>query len=154
MYASSQQNYAHSLAAASVLNMEQLKAKKVNILVVDDVPIVRERVVDLLSDAIPLGSVAQADDAKSAVDAVVDFNPEIVVLDISIPGTNELRNGIDVLKWIKRHNANIYVVMLTNFGYLEYREECRRAGAFAFLDKSHEFDKLPDVIDEIVARFR
>lgn len=154
MYACAQDDSMRFQSSAPLSSSEPQATQKVSILVVDDVPIVRERVVDLLSDLVPLGNVAQADDAKSAVDAVLAFSPEIVVLDISIPSTSELRNGIDVLKWIKRHNPSIYVVMLTNFGYLEYKDECKRAGAFAFLDKSREFDKLPDVIDDIIARLR
>ena len=152
MYVTAEEVSSNEYVAVRVSTMELPNLKKVSILVVDDVPIVRERVVDLLSDAVPIGTVAQADAAKSAMEAVVDVKPQIVVLDISIPGTNEVRNGIDVLKWIKRHNPSIYVVMLTNFGYLEYREECERSGAFAFLDKSREFDKLPDVIEQIISK--
>ena len=152
MYVTAEDVSSNEYVAVLISPMELPSAKKVSILVVDDVPIVRERVVDLLSDAIPIATVAQADAAKSAMEAVLDFKPRIVVLDISIPGSNDVRNGIDVLKWIKRQSPAIYVVMLTNFGYLEYRDECDKAGAFAFLDKSREFDKLPDVIEQIISR--
>ncbi len=74
----------------------------------------------------------------------------VSILDIGILGPAELRDGIDVLKWIKRTLPNVYVVMLTNLNDPLYRERCLRAGAYAFLDKSSEFEKLPEIIGRVL----
>ena len=127
-----------------------LESAKLKVVVVDDVLIIREHITEILKETGLVGIVGWAEDARSAVEAIHESWPNVVILDIGIPGTLELHNGIAVLKWIKRTHPHIYVVMLTNMSVLAYREECLRAGAFSFLDKSREFDQLPEVIKAIL----
>ena len=113
-----------------------LESAKLKVVVVDDVLIIREHITEILKETGLVGIIGWAEDARSALEAIHEFWPNVVILDIGIPGTLELRNGIAVLKWIKRTYPLIYVVMLTNMSDSVYREECLRAGAFSFLDKS------------------
>lgn len=122
------------------------------ILVLEDVPLVRERIVTLLTDIVGVEQVLQAGNAPSALDLFSAHHPGIVILDISVPGNHELRNGIDVLKRIRKVDTASTIVMLTNFATPQYRHECERAGADYFLDKSREFDQLPAIIEGVLAR--
>ena len=126
-----------------------LQDKKLNILVVDDVPTVRERIAELLVETELVGIIGLAVDVRSALAAIDEARPQVVILDISMPGTLELHNGIDVLRWIKQTHPEIYVVMLTNLADHAYRAAAQRLGAYAFLDKSCEFDQLPDIVNTL-----
>ena len=126
------------------------EATKLHVIVVDDVPMIRKHITDILVDTGLVGIIGLAANARTALEVIQQAMPQVVILDIGIPGTIELRDGIDVLKWIKQTLPQIYVVMLTNMSDPVYRVECLRLGAFAFLDKSREFEKLPKVIEKIL----
>ena len=126
------------------------EATKLHVIVVDDVPMIREHITDILVETGLVGIIGLAADARTALEVIQEAMPQVVILDIGIPGTIKLRDGIDVLKWIKQTLPQIYVVMLTNMSDPVYRIECLRLGAFAFLDKSREFEKLPEVIEQIL----
>ena len=126
------------------------EATKLHVIVVDDVPMIREHITDILVETGLVGIIGLAADARTALEVIQEAMPQVVILDIGIPGTIKLRDGIDVLKWIKQTLPQIYVVMLTNMSDPVYRVECLRLGAFAFLDKSREFEKLPEVIEQIL----
>ncbi len=126
------------------------EATKLHVIVVDDVPMIREHITDILVETGLVGIIGLAADARTALEVIQEAMPQVVILDIGIPGTIKLRDGIDVLKWIKQTLPQIYVVMLTNMSDPVYRVECLRLGAFAFLDKSREFEKLPKVIEKIL----
>ena len=126
------------------------EATKLHVIVVDDVPMIRKHITDILVDTGLVGIIGLAANARTALEVIQEAMPQVVILDIGIPGTIKLRDGIDVLKWIKQTLPQIYVVMLTNMSDPVYRVECLRLGAFAFLDKSREFEKLPKVIEKIL----
>ena len=58
--------------------------------------------------------------------------------------------GIDVLENIKQNDSALMVIVLTNYPYPGYRQKCLQAGADFFLDKSTEFDQIP----ELLARYK
>ncbi len=123
-----------------------LQNDKLNVLVVDDALIMREHIVELLVETGLVGIIGLANDVRSALEAITEAEPQVVILDIGLPGTLEQHNGIDVLRWIKQTRPHVHVVMLTNLSDRAYREAARRLGAYAFLDKSREFDQLPDIV--------
>ena len=123
-----------------------LRAEPVHVLVVDDAPFIRKRVVELLFETGLVDPIDEAIDVQSAMRMIESTAPKVVILDIGLPGTLEVHNGIDVLRWIKRTNPQVHVVMLTNLSNLTYRAAAQRLGAFAFLDKSAESDQLPGII--------
>lgn len=132
-----------------VVSPVALPDTKLKILVVDDAPIVRERIVELLIETELVGIIGLAADVRSALDAIAEAEPQVVILDIGLPGTFEMRNGIDVLRWIKQTRPHVQVVMLTNFADMAYRQAAQQLGAYAFLDKSREFDQLPNIIRDL-----
>ncbi len=123
---------------------------KVNVLIMDDVTVVRERIVEILAEIPKIGDIAQAIDTTSAVNLIAKYLPKVIILDIQVPGTPELRNGIDVLKWVRIHHPTSSVIMLSNFDIPRYREACTQAGALHFFDKSREFEKLSGVVRQLL----
>ena len=63
---------------------------------------------------------------------------DTIILDIRLPK----RNGIEMLKEVKVLYPKIRVIMLTNYDYDLYRQQCKRLGADHFLNKTLEFEKI------------
>jgi DNA-binding NarL/FixJ family response regulator len=115
----------------------------VRVLIADDSVIVRERLVSMLSEFSGIEIVGQARDATEAIDAIRRLRPDVVILDIRMPGGS----GIDVLRAIKKGRKAVpRVIMLTNFPYSQYRKKCMDAGADFFFDKSSEFENVAHVL--------
>lgn len=125
------------------------------VLLVDDAKVVRERLVEMLEDVPEIGAIHQAWSVRSALELIRLTEPEIIVLDIHLPdpeNRSSSTNGIDVLLKVKEQKGNDplpKVIMLTNLTYPQYRRLCARYGADFFLDKSSDFEKLPEVISEL-----
>ena len=94
--------------------------------------------------------VGQAQDAPGTLKAVRQTRPDVVILDIRMPGGN----GIEVLREVKKMTPAPQVIMLTNFAYAQYRKKCEEAGADFFFDKSTEFEKLPQALEQVRQRLR
>jgi DNA-binding NarL/FixJ family response regulator len=63
-------------------------------------------------------------------------------------------NGIEVLREVKKMSPAPSVIMFTNYAHAQYRKKCEEAGADFFLDKSTEFDKLPQTLEHLLQRLR
>jgi DNA-binding NarL/FixJ family response regulator len=115
------------------------------VFICDDSATVRERLVTMALDLPEVHVVGQAEDAPGSLDAIQLTRPDVVILDVRMPGGN----GIKVLREVKKMIPAPTVIMLTNFAYLQYRKECEGAGADFFLDKSTEFDQLPQALEQV-----
>lgn len=118
------------------------------VLIADDSALLRERLSALIADLDTAELIGQAHDAPGAIAAVQELKPDVVILDIRMPGGN----GIQALEAIKAIPAAPVVIMFTSFPYPQYREKCLKAGAEYFFDKSTEFDRIADVFDQLWER--
>ncbi len=117
-----------------------------SVLIVDDTVQIQERVSDFLAE---MDSVKSVNSASSFSEAILLLNEQIfhiVLLDIHLPD----RNGIELLGFIKKRFPQIIVLMLTNQTGRHYRKLCNDLGAKSFIDKSKEFEKLPEIIDSFL----
>lgn len=111
------------------------------VFIVDDSAIVRERLINSLSELEDIEIIGHAEDAVQAADSILKLKPEAVILDIRMPGGS----GLDVLQKIKKEQPAPIVIMLTNYPYPQYRKKCMEADADFFFDKSTEFEKVIEV---------
>lgn len=124
-----------------------ISTKTINVFIVDDSEIVRERLTSLLSEVPAINIVGAADNPLAATESIVALRPDVVILDIFLNGGS----GIHVLKSIRAKQITSKVIMLTNYAQEEYRRKCFEEGADYFFDKSIEFDKVAEVIQRIAA---
>jgi DNA-binding NarL/FixJ family response regulator len=115
--------------------------KTIKTFIVDDSLNVRNVLIALLSQIEGIENIGQAQDVREAIESIQKLKPDVVISDIRISGGS----GIDVLKYIKKEQPSTVVIMLTNYPYLQYRQECMDEGADFFFDKSIEFQKVVDV---------
>ena len=115
------------------------------VFIADDSAVIVERLADLLKDIPGVELAGQAGDAPEAVRCIQQIKPDAVILDLQMPGGS----GLDVLRAIRPNHPGLHVLICTNYPYPQYREECLRAGANFFLDKSAEFEKIPGILREL-----
>jgi len=120
------------------------------VLIVDDSEIVCERLQQRLINITDVEIVGQAHNGQDAIASISESKPDVVILDIRLPGLS----GIDVLKDIRNKKLPIRVIMLTNYTYPQYRKKCKELGADYFFDKVAEIEEIPNVIEELAKNKR
>jgi DNA-binding response OmpR family regulator len=113
------------------------------IFIVDDSSIIRERIMEKLGMLTMNSTVFEAKDYQSANQMIDKEQPDIAILDIQLPDGS----GIDLLSKIKSTYKNTVVIMLTNYPYSIIRKRCDELGADYFFDKSTEFEKVLEVLE-------
>jgi len=112
------------------------------VFLVEDSPMIRERLVALLSPIAGAEIVGFSDRSDQAVGEILKLRPDAVVLDLNLAhGT-----GVDVLRGLQDAASEAEVYVLTNFVNPQYRKLCMHLGARGFYDKSKEFEKVRDVM--------
>jgi len=120
-------------------------ARASRVFLVEDSPIIRERLLQLLEGLDSVEVVGSADNAVDAIAGIVAAAPDAVVLDIKLKDGS----GIDVLRRVKQSLPSVTVIMLTNYATSEYRHTCLAAGAEYFLDKTNEFENLRGILHRL-----
>ena len=121
--------------------------KTTTVYLVDDSDSIRERVISMLSSVPGIAIAGEAKTAADAIEGILAAHPDSVLLDLNLASGT----GIEVLTTVRRQLPAIKFVVLTNHAETQYRNACTKAGASYFLDKSCDFDRVPDVIAEIAA---
>jgi two-component system, OmpR family, response regulator CpxR len=88
-----------------------------------------------------IGSIV-AYDGQSALDMIKEEEPEVMILDLKMPGID----GTQVLRQVKKEHPKIEVIILTGHGSEAGRELCMELGAFAYLEKPVDVNQLSETI--------
>lgn len=112
------------------------------IMIVDDHPLVREGIVNLIRTAPDLTVVAEAGSAEKALDAISKSVPDLVLLDIALPD----QNGIDLLKNLHAQYPALHVLVLSMHEETVYAERALRAGAHGYIMKHEPSIKVIEAI--------
>jgi DNA-binding NtrC family response regulator len=111
---------------------------KAKILIVDDQADVRNLLTSVLEDHY---EVAQADSGTALKKAFTQSQPDVIVLDVML-GSGPDNNGLELLPQIKKRWPDTEVIMLTGHGTISMAVEAGRGGAYNFLAKPFENEKL------------
>ncbi|MDK2980123.1 MAG: hypothetical protein PWQ55_470 [Chloroflexota bacterium] len=111
---------------------------KIRIIIVDDHEIVRIGMRSLLEQYPQYEVVSEADNAKEAVEQVQTYSPDIVLMDIRLPG----KSGIDACEEIKRIAPDTKVIMLTSYAEDEMLFSAIKAGASGYVLKMIDSEGL------------
>jgi two-component system, NarL family, response regulator DevR len=117
----------------------------IRVLIVDDHPIVRQGVRGVLANHADIQVVGEADSASTLFSIVDSLKPDVVLLDIRMPG----QNGIEVTQRLKQDHPMIKVIILTTYDDDEYLFGALRAGAEGYLLKSASQEVLADSIRQV-----
>lgn len=113
--------------------------------IVDDLPSMRERLREIVSDIEGAHVVGDAGTPATAIEGILALRPTCVLLDYRLEGGT----GLDVLRAVAARAPETTFVVLSNHPDPQYRRACIAAGAHHFLDKSSEFHCIFEVIRDL-----
>src|SRR5688572_23248448 len=131
------------VAAAEDFPGTATKPAPLRVLVVDDEPLVRWAIGQTLDP--DLYEIEEAADAKSAVRALLDATPHLVLLDLRLPDCNDLR----LLETVRRLAPAATVILMTAFGSPDVRAAALRLGAAGVVDKPFDLDHLVGLVSRL-----
>jgi DNA-binding NarL/FixJ family response regulator len=124
----------------------ETKKEKTKIIIVDDHPIIRKGLSDLINQEKDLEVCGQAEDAHEGLQAVKAVNPDMVVVDISLKETS----GIELIKDINTQYPNLPVLALSMHDESLYAERALRAGAKGYIMKAEATEKVVTAIRKVL----
>ena len=116
------------------------------ILIVDDHPIVRRGLRELITPTPDLEVCGEAADLPEAIEQVRETHPDLVVVDISLKSGS----GIELIKQIKAIDPGIKMVVSSVYDESLYAERALRAGAMGYVNKEEALDKIVEAIRQVL----
>jgi two-component system nitrate/nitrite response regulator NarL len=119
---------------------------QIKVLLVDDNREFLEALKEYFSSSMGFPVVSWAESGASAIRKVQELQPDLVFVDISMPGMN----GLEATRHIKRLSNPPQVVMLTGFDDAEYRRASADAGADGFICKTDFAREVPIALEKLL----
>ncbi len=117
----------------------------IRVIVVDDHPVVRRGLKQIIDSETDMQVVAEADNAREAISVIRKTGCDTVVLDITLPGAS----GIEVLQQLKTEHPNLPVLILSVHEEEQYARRTLKAGASGYLMKDSAPENLIGAIRKI-----
>lgn len=117
------------------------------VLLVDDHAVVRDGLAQVLNQEPDFRVVGEASDAHQALEQLESLRPDVAVVDLSLVG----RDGLDLLKDVKRGFGSIPVLVLSMHDESVYAERALRAGARGYIMKSEKATKVVAALRKILS---
>jgi DNA-binding NarL/FixJ family response regulator len=122
------------------------KKIKDRLLLVDDHPIVRQGLAEMINQEHDLMVCGTAEDVHKALEAIDRIKPDLVIADISLKGSN----GIELLKNIKIRHPRMLVLVLSMHDESLYAVRALRAGAAGYIMKQEATEKVLTAIRHVL----
>jgi DNA-binding NarL/FixJ family response regulator len=120
---------------------------KTSILIVDDHPIVRQGLAELINQEDDLIVCGQAEDAHQAMQEIKALKPDMAIVDISLKETS----GMELIKDIKAQYPNLTVLALSMHDESLYAERALRAGAKGYIMKAEATENVVTAIHRVLS---
>jgi DNA-binding NarL/FixJ family response regulator len=127
--------------------MQKVSAKKIKILVADDHPVVRKGLQSCLARQERVKIVGEASDGDEALEKTRELSPDVVLMDISMPGMN----GLAVTEVLRKESPAVKVLVLSVHNNRDYIFRIIQAGAHGFISKEAPPDELLRAIESVYA---
>ena len=119
----------------------------IRVFVCDDAPAFRDLLRMALEQDGELSVVGEAEDGDQ-VEAIADASPDVVLLDVSMPGID----GLEALPRLRELAPEASIVVLSSFSAEEMADAALAAGADRYVDKRESFAHIREVVRELAAR--
>ncbi|GAB4256258.1 MAG: hypothetical protein Kow0065_04930 [Methylomicrobium sp.] len=118
------------------------------LMIVEDSPLVRERIVEMLNNCVPTESLFVAESAERALSLAEAHSLDVVLLDLWLMDGH----GFDVLRALKTQQESVQVVVMTLDPSEQYKKRALQLGASHFFDKIKDYKVIIEVIGGLVGR--
>jgi len=125
---------------------ESPAAPRKTVLIVDDHPVLRHGIAQILRAEQDLAVCGEADSAPTALDAMRRLKPDIALLDISLQGTN----GIELIKLMKAEQPKLPILMLSMHDESLYALRALRAGARGYVMKGEAMENVLSAVRKVL----
>jgi DNA-binding NarL/FixJ family response regulator len=126
--------------------MMDTPTQKHGIVIVDDHPVVRDGLAQLINDTADLAVCGEAGDEAEALGVVAACNPALALVDLSLGYSS----GIGVIEEIKKRFPRVCVLVLSMYDESLYAERALRAGAGGYIMKREASEKVIDAIRQVL----
>ena len=134
-------------AAAATNAASDTHGRSARIMIVDDHPIVRQGLAQLIGSETGLEVCGEASDAAEALRLLAETRPDLIIVDISLNSGN----GIELIKQIKVRDENVRMLVSSMHDESLFAERALRAGAMGYINKAETTDKVFDAIHQVLA---
>ena len=128
-----------------MVTIEDIFPKK-RVVIVDDHPLMRAGMKAMIDRSTNYVVVGEAGDIDEAVRLAVEQQPELMTMDVSLPG----KSGIDAVREIRSVNRDVKILMVSMHSKFEYVAEAFKAGANGYLVKEATGGKLIHALDTLM----
>jgi DNA-binding NarL/FixJ family response regulator len=135
------------LAKRPVAPTPAARKSKYRVLLIDDHPILRKGLAELINQEPDLTVCGEAEEAPKAFEAVGVLNPDVAVVDISLRGGN----GLELIKNIKARWPDLPLLVLSMHDETLYAERALRAGSLGYIMKEEAIEKVLTAIRHVIA---
>ncbi|MGB0385478.1 MAG: response regulator transcription factor [Ardenticatenaceae bacterium] len=119
---------------------------KIRVLLIDDHPAIRAGIRVILEQDPSIEVVGEADNGDRAVELVKLLKPDVLLLDMEMPG----KNGPEVAQELNRINANVHILGLSAHDNLKYIKRLLENGADGYLTKEEALDKIVEAVHGVM----
>lgn len=119
----------------------------IRVLLADDHAVVRAGIRQFLERAADIQVVAEVGDGETAKELIREYQPDVAVLDIQMPGAT----GIEVTRWVRAHLRSVGVLILTAFDDDPYVVAVLQAGANGYVLKTAPPDEIIQAVRDVYA---
>lgn len=119
--------------------------QEIRVVIVEDHPLFRQGIVDLLSEDLKVSIIAEADNGKKGLDIIRELKPEIAIVDVNLP----ILNGQQIIRQIQEERLSTRVILLTAYDDPDQIVHAMQAGASAYLSKEIQPQDLLKTIEQV-----
>lgn len=117
-----------------------------DIVLIDDHPLMRQGLVRTIENEVDLNVVGQMDSAEDALEEIEDLDPDLAIVDISLPGMS----GMELLKHLQSRAPDLKALVVSRHDETLYAERCIRAGAKGYVMKQEAGDVIVEAIRKVL----
>ena len=118
---------------------------KIRVLIVDDHPIFRKGLKAELTHQPGVEVVGEADNSEKAISLTKELSPDVIILDVNLPG----KNGIEIAEEIRAFTKDVNIIFLTMYNEEELFNAAFDVGASAYLLKENAVDEVISAVTEV-----
>jgi DNA-binding NarL/FixJ family response regulator len=124
-----------------------MSEKKERVVIVDDHPLFRERLCELINHELDMEVCGEAEDAQQAIELIRNTSPDLAIVDITLKGSS----GLELIKNVRALPTSVPVLVLSMHDESLYAERALRSGATGYITKHESAENVLLAIRRVLA---